>query len=139
MNRSIVGLILLASTLWLASCQSSVLSPVGPVAPTTATVRGTVTGSGQPLADFTVTVADKTTATTADGSYVLFNVEPGYYRFKVENPQGYVCGSAFYDVVLPETVHDIRFVELSFGGGVVACFLSPCTIQSAEWIAACLP
>ena len=145
MNRSIAGLILLASTLCLASCQSSVL------APTTATVRGTVIGGGtisvfmpptggQPLADFTVIIAGKSATTAADGSYILFNVDVGTQAYEVQSPSGYVCRSGSIDVVAPETVRDSHFIDPSqIGFAGIHCEQITCSLSDPEWLDECLP
>lgn len=142
MNRSIAGLILLASTLWVASCESSLLAPV---VPNTATVRGTLTGGGritfpsapgQPLEGFTVTIDGRSATTAANGSYRLVEIDVGNHAYEIQNPQGYVCVSWSIDVVAPETVRDLQLVTHSSGGlwcEDISCF------DPTEWDLACVP
>lgn len=64
-----------------------------------ATVSGTVTAGGEPVAGVVVTLGDRSTTTGADGTYAFEGVLPGDVPVTVEAPDGYtVDGPATRDV-----------------------------------------
>jgi len=88
-----------------------------------ASVSGTVTAGGEPVAGVVVTLGDRSTTTAADGTYTFEDVAPGDHVVGVEAPDGYtVDGPAEQAVtVATDDVTGVDFALAAEGavGGTV--------------------
>ncbi|MGF0118458.1 MSCRAMM family protein [Promicromonospora sp. Marseille-Q5078] len=88
-----------------------------------ASVSGTVTAGGDPVAGVVVTLGDRSTTTAADGTYTFDDVAPGDHTVSVEAPDGYaVDGPAEQTVTVgTDDVTDVDFALAAEGavGGTV--------------------
>ncbi|MEV0734005.1 carboxypeptidase regulatory-like domain-containing protein [Polymorphospora sp. NPDC050346] len=102
---------------WLATGQGVTFTPNPPGQ---GSVAGTVTCQGTPVAGATVTVADKTTTTAANGTYHIDAVPAGTWAVIATAPSGTCRGSDVRQVVVgtnTQTAADYALDATPAGGG----------------------